>query len=164
MYIQQVFLVAWLLHGCDWNTEAIASIFRNSKELPVLRGQHVPFVSNVDDPIRDTSDPCTSMLQPSPQDNQIRGGASHRYCEAAVHMSTSWPQTSASLCSCYNYGGQVDCSTLLLARHLADAWCFIGLPMPSGIVQKKEEKKNHVMREFLGNPTSSYRLTNHTSV
>ena len=62
-------------------------------------------------------------------------------------------------------------STLLLARHLTDVSCLIGPSMPSGIcmeihakIVQKRKKKPSCDREFLGSPTSIYRLTNHISV
>ena len=65
----------------------------------------------------------------------------------------------------------LNCFTLLLARHLVDVSCFIGPSMPSGIcmeihtkIVQKGRRNSHMVREYLGNPKSIHKLTNHISV
>ena len=124
------------------------------------------WVANTGGPTRDGEFPCAAS-----HESAASSGLDHQPREIGTDPKTgirfhwnafqdtgvygSSPAKDATQVSIYcqplEAGRDIDCFTLLLARHLADVSCYIGPSMPSGIcmeihteiVQKRKKKPSH---------------------
>ena len=95
----------------------------------------------------------------------------HTKSYKALYILCTWSRVFIAFQNIPDLHVLIDCFTLLLAPNLADVSCYIGPPCPLESVWKsiqkscrKGRRNRHMIREFLGNSTSIYSLTNHISV
>ena len=140
-------IILLLLYGCPLSYESPGNLLRNCRN----HNGATDFPEHIDKYLEEmAAGAVMGSFKESPFDvetvvSPLNTVAKHDSDEQRFIVDLSYPK------HCPGQSVNVDCLTLLLARHLADVSCFIGPSMPSAIgmeihtkiVQKRKKKPSH---------------------